>query len=133
MKYIKSLALSLTVPFLLTTPNAALAQNANIDQQYVTFLYDSLWELNPLAHSMAKDHLTQQENVAYAHLMCEGFGEGYTLEQMAEGIAASIDAESLPPSSQEAIGSYIGAVAYAGTIYYCPEHRLQLENVSQSY
>jgi hypothetical protein len=133
MKYVKSLALSFAVPFLFATPQAALAQNANIDRQYVTFLYESLWEMNPLALSMAKDHLSEQENVAYAHLMCEGFGEGYTLEQMAVGIAESIDAESLPPSSQEAVGTYLGAVAYAGTIYYCPEHRLQLENVSQNY
>lgn len=135
MKCIQSLSIALAVPFLFATPQVSLAQDAKVDQQYIAFLHASLLEVDPLSHRLAKEQFSDQENIENAQLMCKSFNHGFTFEQVTnmlqQGMEQSPDYEKLSSTQQEALSNYFGAVIYASTVYYCPEHRAQVELANQ--
>jgi hypothetical protein len=132
MKNIGAIATAFTSTFLLLSPNIAVAQDAALDQQYLDFIYDSLWEQNRLAYVAATEELTSEEHISYALAFCASLSEGYTVDGVLSELYAGLDPDTTPVSEQEAVGTYWGVVIYASTLYYCPEHRAAVEQFGGS-
>jgi hypothetical protein len=132
MKNIRAIATAFTSTFLLLSPNIAVAQDAALDQQYLDFVYDSLWEQNRLAYVTATEELTREEHIDYALAFCASLSEGHTVDGVLSELYAGLDPDTTPVSEQEAIGTYWGVILYASTLYYCPEHRAAVEQFGGS-
>jgi hypothetical protein len=130
---IKAIATAFTSAFLLlVAPNVSVAQDASLDQQYLNFLYDSLWEYNRLAYVTATEELTSDEQINYALSFCASLDEGYTVSSILSGLYSGIDPNAMSVSEQEAVGAYWGVMMYGSTLYYCPEYRAAVEQLGNS-
>lgn len=133
MKNIRAIATAFTSTFLLLSfPHISVAQDAALDQQYLDFIYDSLWAQNRLAYVAATEELTREEHISYALAFCDSLDQGYTVDSILSELYAGLDPETTPVSEQEAVGTYWGVVIYASTLYYCPEHRAAVEQFGGS-
>ncbi|NJL38383.1 MAG: hypothetical protein HC899_17800 [Leptolyngbyaceae cyanobacterium SM1_4_3] len=130
---IKAIATAFTSTFLLlVAPHVSVAQNASLDQQYLDFLYDSLWEYNRLAYLTATEELTSDEQIDYARSFCASLDAGNTVDSFLSELYSGIDPNTMSASEQEAVGVYWGVMMYGSTLYYCPEYRALVEQLGSS-
>ncbi|MEO0538156.1 MAG: DUF732 domain-containing protein [Cyanobacteria bacterium P01_A01_bin.123] len=103
----------------------ALAQDPSVDEEYLASLYEIMGsieaEYDPLW--MATEFLSPEENVEYAQLICQGFEDGMTPDDILNSaIGGLIDNPDLPRERLEDAAYYAGASIPIGTYYYCPDY-----------
>lgn len=118
-----AIASGVMVATAVTSP--AWAQDTSVDQDYLTSLYEIMGsiqaEYDPLW--MATEFLSPEENVEYAQLICQGFEDGMTPDDILnEAIEGLLENPNLPQERLEDAAYYAGASIPIGTYYYCPDY-----------